>query len=62
MASPPTSEKPRVAVRESAFERLREVAPAGVEVVLLDDPECVQLMSTFIAEKPEIWFEDIGQD
>jgi phosphoglycerate dehydrogenase-like enzyme len=37
VASPPTSEKPRVAVRESAFERLREVAPAGVEVVLLDD-------------------------
>ncbi|HEY0279951.1 MAG TPA: NAD(P)-dependent oxidoreductase [Solirubrobacterales bacterium] len=37
MALPPTTEKPRVAVRESAFERLREVAPAGVEVVLLDD-------------------------
>jgi hypothetical protein len=37
VVSPPTSEKPRVAVRESAFERLREVAPAGVEVVLLDD-------------------------
>jgi phosphoglycerate dehydrogenase-like enzyme len=35
--APPTSERPRVAVRESAFERLREVAPAGVEVVLLDD-------------------------
>jgi phosphoglycerate dehydrogenase-like enzyme len=37
VAAPPTSEKPRVAVRESAFEYLREVAPAGVEVVLLDD-------------------------
>jgi phosphoglycerate dehydrogenase-like enzyme len=37
VASPPTSEKPRVAVRESAFERLREVAPAGVEVVLIDE-------------------------
>jgi phosphoglycerate dehydrogenase-like enzyme len=37
VAAPSTSEKPRVAVRESAFERLREVAPAGVEVVLLDD-------------------------
>jgi phosphoglycerate dehydrogenase-like enzyme len=34
---PPTSEPPRVAVRASAFERLREVAPAGVEVVLIDD-------------------------
>jgi phosphoglycerate dehydrogenase-like enzyme len=37
VAPPPSTEKPRVAVRESAFERLREVAPAGVEVVLLDD-------------------------
>jgi phosphoglycerate dehydrogenase-like enzyme len=35
--APPTSETPRVAVRQSAFERLREVAPAGVEVVLIDD-------------------------
>jgi phosphoglycerate dehydrogenase-like enzyme len=37
VAAPPTPQKPRVAVRESAFERLREVAPAGVEVVLIDD-------------------------
>jgi len=35
--TPPPSGTPRVAVRESAFERLREVAPAGVEVVLIDD-------------------------
>ena len=34
----------------------------GVEVVLLDDPECVQMMTEFIAAKPEVWFEDIGQD
>jgi phosphoglycerate dehydrogenase-like enzyme len=37
LAAPPTSGTPRVAVRESAFERLREVAPTGVEVVLIDD-------------------------
>ncbi len=37
VALPPMSETPRVAVRASAFERLREVAPAGVEVVLIDD-------------------------
>ncbi len=37
MTLPPSSEKPRVAVRGSAFEYLREVAPDGVEVVLLDD-------------------------
>jgi creatinine deaminase len=38
------------------------LAENGVEVVLLDDPECVELMSRFIAEKPEVWFEDIGED
>jgi creatinine deaminase len=34
----------------------------GVEVVLLDDPECIEMMKQFIAAKPEVWFEDIGQD
>jgi cytosine deaminase len=38
------------------------LAENGVEIVLLDDPECVEMMTRFIAEKPEIWFEDIGQD
>jgi cytosine deaminase len=38
------------------------LAENGVEVVLLDDPECVELMARFIAEKPEVWFEDIGED
>lgn len=38
------------------------LAENGVEVVLLDDPECMEMMTWFIAEKPEIWFEDIGQE
>jgi creatinine deaminase len=38
------------------------LAENGVEVVLLDDPACVQMMTEFIAAKPEVWFEDIGQD
>jgi cytosine/creatinine deaminase len=38
------------------------LAENGVEVVLLDDPECVDMMTRFIAEKPEVWFEDIGED
>lgn len=33
----------------------------GVEVVVLDDPECVALMESFIATHPELWNEDIGQ-
>lgn len=33
----------------------------GVEVVVLDDPECVQLMTDFIAAHPTLWNEDIGE-
>ncbi|NES99097.1 MAG: nucleoside deaminase [Sphaerospermopsis sp. SIO1G2] len=32
----------------------------GVEVIDLDLDECEQMMSEFIAEKPELWNEDIG--
>jgi cytosine deaminase len=30
-----------------------------VEVV--DDPECVRLMTEFIQARPELWYEDIGK-
>jgi len=33
----------------------------GVEVVDLESEECYRLMQDFIAEHPEIWFEDIGE-
>lgn len=33
----------------------------GVEVIDLDLPECVDLMNGFIAEKPALWNEDIGE-
>jgi cytosine deaminase len=32
----------------------------GVEVVVVDDEECKQLMADFIAQRPDVWFEDIG--
>lgn len=32
----------------------------GVEVVVLDDTDCVGLMAEFIAAHPEVWNEDIG--
>ena len=32
----------------------------GVEVVVLDDKRCKELMDQFISEKPELWNEDIG--
>ncbi|MFF7321579.1 nucleoside deaminase [Streptomyces albogriseolus] len=36
------------------------LAEHGVEVVVLDDPECVALMREFTARNPELWNEDIG--
>ncbi len=33
----------------------------GVEVVDHADPECVEMMSTFIREQPDLWNEDIGR-
>lgn len=33
----------------------------GVEVMDLDLPECVEMMRSFIAERPELWNEDIGR-
>jgi creatinine deaminase len=32
----------------------------GVEVVLVQDPDCIELMRRFIAEKPAVWSEDIA--
>lgn len=38
------------------------LARRGVEVALLQDPECIELMGRFIRERPEIWYEDIAED
>jgi cytosine/creatinine deaminase len=38
------------------------LAENGVEVLVLDDPECVQMMTEFIAAHPALWNEDIGED
>ncbi len=34
----------------------------GIEVLVADDPDCIALMTRFIAEKPELWNEDIAED
>jgi len=33
----------------------------GVELVLLNNSECIKLMEDFINAKPELWNEDIGE-
>jgi len=57
-------EIPRVVIGENrtflgAEDLLRE---HGVEVVVADSEECYRLMQDFIAEYPQIWFEDIGEE
>jgi cytosine deaminase len=33
----------------------------GVVIEVLQDPVCVDLMRRFIASKPDLWNEDIGE-
>lgn len=37
------------------------LAEHGVQIVVLDDAECVALMRDFIAARPQLWLEDIGE-
>ena len=54
---------PKVVVGENrTFKGPEEyVRSRGVELTLVDDQECYQLMQDFIAAKPELWNEDIGE-
>ncbi|MGY3057188.1 creatinine deaminase [Streptomyces sp. TE3672] len=36
------------------------LARHGVEIVLLDNAECVALMREFVRDRPDLWNEDIG--
>jgi cytosine/creatinine deaminase len=38
------------------------LAEHGVEVVVLDDQECVDMLGRFIEAHPELWHEDIGEE
>ncbi len=33
----------------------------GVQIEVLQNPECVELMRAFIAQHPDLWNEDIGE-
>lgn len=33
----------------------------GVEIVILNNQECIKMMKDFIKAKPELWNEDIGE-
>jgi cytosine/creatinine deaminase len=53
---------PRVVVGEAeTYEGdLGFLAGRGVEVVLVDDPDCVAVMREFQQRYPQVWSEDIG--
>ena len=53
---------PRIVIGENRTFRGPEdyVRSRGVELRIVDDPECVRLMREFIAARPELWNEDIG--
>ena len=36
------------------------VRSRGVELHIIQDPECIRLMKEFIRDRPELWNEDIG--
>lgn len=54
---------PRIVIGESRTFRGPEdyVRSRGVEVEIVDDAECYQLMQDFISARPELWNEDIGE-
>lgn len=54
---------PRVVVGENQTFMGEEqlLAERGVEVVVLDNAECKNLMQEFIRQYPDVWQQDIGQ-
>jgi cytosine deaminase len=55
---------PRIVVGENRTFRGPEeyVRARGVLVEIVDDQECVAMMKQFIAEHPQLWNEDIGEE
>lgn len=53
---------PHVVIGENKSFRGEEdlLISRGVELEVLDDPDCIALMEQFIRENPELWNEDIG--
>ncbi len=54
---------PKVVVGENQTFRGPEdyLRSRGVELEILNDPECIRLMREFIQANPELWDEDIGE-
>lgn len=55
---------PRIVIGENrTFETSESwLASRGVDLVVADDATCRSLMDTMLAQKPELWAEDIGEE
>jgi cytosine deaminase len=55
-------EIPKVVIGENrTFQGPEEyVRSRGVELEIVNDPQCIRLMGEFIAANPQLWNEDIG--
>jgi len=54
---------PRVVIGENTTFRGAEehLKANGVELKVVNDPSCIEMMENFIRERPELWNEDIGE-
>ena len=54
---------PKIVIGENRTFRGPEdyVRSRGVELQIVDDPECIALMEQFIRSQPSLWNEDIGE-
>lgn len=55
---------PRVVIGENSTFMGEEalLRSRGVQVEVVQDRECIDLMAAFIKERPELWNEDIGKE
>ena len=55
---------PRIVVGENRTFQASEdwLRSRGVQVDVVDDPACVALMEKMLAERPQLWAEDIGEE
>ncbi|HEY3245961.1 MAG TPA: nucleoside deaminase, partial [Phycisphaerae bacterium] len=54
---------PKIVIGENQTFRGPEdyVRSRGVEIVIVNDAECIRIMQDFIRARPELWNEDIGE-
>jgi cytosine deaminase len=55
---------PRIVIGENrTFQGPEDyVRSRGIQLEIIDDPQCIELMRQFIAARPELWNEDIGEE